>query len=199
MSDWFSQLKNAKKTSMEENNFKKIHYDLGNGQELVEEYNLDTNVLTRRAWKRNTELKNDDQWEIEIGDPEPIYNKNENILIRENSSQPCVSRRNTRVNLEWRIRNLPYPIETYSVMVDPDDKCLVVRTTNKKYFKRLFIPDLERIGLFPEQQNVSISHKFNTLVINYKKPRELLEFDKKLWSELKNLRSKDQPMDCKPS
>lgn len=199
MSDWLLQLKNAKKTCLVENNLKKVHYDLASGQELVEEYNTDTNVLTRRAWKRKTELRNDDQWNIEIGDPEPVYNKEESILIKENSTQPFVSRRYTRNNMEWRIRNLSYPIETYSVTVDPDDKCLVVRTSNRKYFKKLFIPDLERIGLRPEQQNVSFTHKFNTLIINYKKPIEFVEFEKQLWSELKSLKSKDQPMDCKPN
>lgn len=199
MSDWLSQLKDAKKTCLIENNLKKIHYDLGNGKELVEEYNINTNVLTRRAWKRKTELKSEDQWDIEIGDPEPIYNIEENILIRENSSQPFVSRRYTRKNLEWRIRNLPYPIETYSVTVDHDDKCLVVRTSNRKYFKKLFIPDLERIGLSPKQQNLSYSHKFNTLIISYKKPNEFIEFEKQLWNDLKSLKRNNQPTDCKPS
>lgn len=199
MSDWLSQLRNAKKSCLVENNLKKIHYHLSNGQEMVEEYNLDTNVLTRRAWKRKTELKNEDQWDIEVGDPNPVYNTNENIMIKENSNQPFVSRRYTKTSLEWRIRNLPYPIETYSVTVDLDDKCLTVRTTNKKYFKRLFIPDLERLGLSPEQQNVSYSHKFNTLIINYKKPKEFLEFEKQLWNELSSLKMNDQPMDCKPS
>lgn len=199
MSDWFTQLKNAKKSCLIENNLKKIHYDFSNGQEMVEEYNLDTNVLTRRAWKRKNQFQGQDQWEIEIGDPEPTYNKDEPILIKENSNQPFISKRNTRSNLEWRIRNLPYPLETYSVMVSLDDKCLVIRTTNKKYFKIIFIPDLERIGLIPEQQNVSYSHKFNTLIINYKKPKALLEFEKQLWTELNNIKCNDQPMDCKPS
>lgn len=199
MSDWLTQLKNAKKSCLVENHLKKVHYELENGQELVEEYNIDTGVLTRRAWKRKTELKNDDKWDIEVGDPEPTFNKDESILIKENSSQPFISRRYTKLNLEWRIRNLPYPIEIYSVTVDLDDKCIVVRTSNKKYFKKIFIPEMERLGLTPEQQNISFSHKFNTLIISYKKPREFIEFEKQLWNELKNLRPKDQPMDCKPS
>lgn len=198
MTDWFTQLKSAKKSSIVDGNLKKIHYDLENGQELVEEYNLDTCVLTRRAWKRKKELKNDDQWDVEIGDPEPMFNKDENVLIKENANQPFVSRRNTRINLEWRIRNLPYPIETYVVTVDKDSRCIVVKTTNKKYYKKLPIPDLERLQLLPDQSNVSISHKFNTLIINYKKPQELLDFDKKLWGELSKIQPKEQP-DCKPS
>lgn len=79
--------------------------------------------------------------------------------------QPILMRRNTRINLEWRIRNLPYPIETYSVAANAEEKCIIVRTTNKKYFKRLEIPELERIGITPVQANVEYSHKFNTLII----------------------------------
>lgn len=199
MSNWFLQLKNAKKSCLIESNLKRIHYELENGQEMVEEYNIDTNVLTRRAWKQKTDFKQEVEWNIEVGDSEPVFNENKNILIKENSSQPFVTRRNTRINLEWRIRNLPYSCDTYSVLVDQNDKSLVVRTSNKKYFKRLFIPDLERIGLSPEQQNVSFSHKFNTLIVNYKKPNQLLEFEKQIWEDLKTLKPKEQPMDCKPS
>lgn len=183
MTDWFSQLKKSKKSCIVDGKLKRVHFDFGDGREMVEEYNLDTNVVTRRAWRHNKHLKGEDKWEVEIGDPEPVYNEQETLTIRENSNQvftfvifptlwttlccfqPFVSRRITRTNLEWRIRNLPYPIETYSVTADQDSRCLVVRTSNKKYFKKLTIPDLERLNLLPEQENVSFSHKFNTLII----------------------------------
>lgn len=32
----------------------------------------------------------------------------------------------------WRIRNLPYPLDTYDVKVDTDNKHIIIRTTNKK-------------------------------------------------------------------
>lgn len=197
MPNWLTQLKNAKKSSIVDGKLKKVHYDFENGQQMVEEYNLDTNVLTRRAWKCKTGLKSDDQWDIEIGEPEPVFSKDD-LLIKEDSSQPFVTRRNTRNILEWRIRNLPYPIEVYSVTVDTDSRCLVVRTTNKKYFKKLPIPDLDRLNLLPQQTNVSFSYKFNTLIITYKKPKELLEFEKELWEELKQIKGKEQP-NCQPS
>lgn len=53
----------------------------------------------------------------------------------------------------------------FSVTADPDNKCLTVRTSNKKYFKKIVIPELERTGLLPDQENVSFTHKFNTLII----------------------------------
>ncbi|KAJ8932865.1 hypothetical protein NQ314_014379 [Rhamnusium bicolor] len=168
---------------------------------MVEEYNLDTNVVTRRAWRCNKQLKDEDKWDVEIGDPQPIYNKEENMMIRENSNQPFISRRITKTNLEWRIRNLPYSIETYSVMADRDSRCLIVRTTNKKYYKKLEIPDLDRLNLIPEQENVSFSHKFNTLIITYKKPKKLVEMEKTILEEIKQVQPKHQQdmNNCKPS
>nr|CAI5851877.1 unnamed protein product [Callosobruchus analis] len=94
------------------------------------------------------------KWDIEIGDPEPNYEKKDEEVIKESPNQPFVSRRITKLNLEWRIRNLPYPLNTYSVTVDNDCNgggCLVVRTTNKKYYKRLPVTDLNRLYLPLEQ------------------------------------------------
>lgn len=76
-----------------------------------------------------------------------------------------MSRNTTRRNLEWRITNLPYPVETYSVTVDSNEKCLIVRTTNKRYFKKLKIPDLERLNIILQQDQVGFTHKLNTLII----------------------------------
>jgi hypothetical protein len=200
MTDWLAQIKNAKKSCMVENNLKKVHYELGNGREMVEEYNMDTNVVTRRAWRIKNEMGGEDKWDVEIGDPEVHFNGEQQLLIKEDASQPVVSRRNTRINLEWRIRNLPYSIETYAVTVDNEKKCLVVRTTNKKYFKILRIPELDRLQLPPQQEAVQFTHKFNTLVITYKKPRELLDFDKAVLEEVNKVKPKNYgDMDCKPS
>jgi hypothetical protein len=48
------------------------------------------------------------------------------------SSQPAFSRKDTRDTFEWRVRNLPYPPEVYSVTVDQEQRQIVVRTSNKK-------------------------------------------------------------------
>lgn len=74
-------------------------------------------------------------------------------------------RRNTRVNLEWRIRNLPYPIETYCIKANNEEKCIILSTTNKKYYKKLQIPELTRLGLSIEQASIQSSHKYNTLIV----------------------------------
>jgi len=47
--------------------------------------------------------------------------------------QPQFLRKDSKLNFEWRVRNLPFPPETYSVTVDHQDRKIVVRTSNKKY------------------------------------------------------------------
>lgn len=86
MTDWFSSILKAKKSCLIQNNLRKIHYLFENGQEMVEEYNMDTKVLTRRAWRLKSELGSEEDWDIEIGDPEPSCLKREQ-LISENSTQ----------------------------------------------------------------------------------------------------------------
>ncbi|XP_072392841.1 protein DPCD [Diabrotica undecimpunctata] len=201
MNEWFIRLQKAKKTCIKQRDLKKVHYELDKGQVMVEEYNIQTGVLTRRAWKRLGKLANEEAWDIEIGDPDPTFLNKEEYSIKESSGQPCITRRNTKKILEWRIRNLPYPIEVYSITIDPDEQCLVVRTSNKKYFKKLPIPDLARLGISLDQSNVSFTHKFNTLIIVYEKPKELLEFEKSLYEEIKKIEPKDEGdiPDCRPS
>lgn len=60
---------------------------------------------------------------------------------------------------------MPYPVNVYSVTADSDEGCLIVRTSNKKYFKKLTVPELERANLKPEQDRIKFSHQFNTLII----------------------------------
>lgn len=79
--------------------------------------------------------------------------------------QPFIVKRITKRNIEWRIRNMPYPLEVYSVSANEEEGCLVVRTTNKKYFKKLTVPELDRVNLKPEQDRIKFSHQFNTLII----------------------------------
>lgn len=86
MSQWVSLLQNAQKSCMVQGNLKKVHYDLADGRELVEEYNTDTGVLTRRAWKVKSDIGGDGQWDIEIGDPEPTRLRDDNY-IKEDSTQ----------------------------------------------------------------------------------------------------------------
>ncbi|EZA52753.1 hypothetical protein DMN91_002108 [Ooceraea biroi] len=176
---WLNTLRNAEKTVFMQNGGRKAHFLLEDGREMVEEYNAETNVVIRRTWKTKNSFDTFTGWEVEVGTSVPKQNNLETTGIQESSTSPFITRRITKRSLEWRIRNLPYPKNVYSVTVEHDDT-ITVRTSNKKYYKKIRIPDLERIGLKPEGKNVSFMHQYNTLIITYKKPLELVDTENKI-------------------
>ncbi len=54
------------------------------------------------------------------------------LSVRYRSLQPALSRKDTRDTFQWRVRNLPYPVETYALSIDQDQRQIVIRTSNKK-------------------------------------------------------------------
>ncbi|XP_014280426.1 protein DPCD [Halyomorpha halys] len=198
--DWIARVRNAEKTSLVQDGKRKVHYKFQDGEEMAEEYNLDTNVILRRAWKRGNNLSKKNQWEIEVGDPDPDTSSLDTIGLKENCNTPYVIKRITSTALEWRIRNLSYPIEVYSVLADPDSKCIIVKTSNKKYYKKITVPELERVNLAPDQKRIEYTYKFGTLIITYKKPPEVLKLERQVLEELQNVQTiKDGDLPCKPS
>ena len=196
---WLNLIQSAKKTAIIQDGKRKIHFLMEDGREMVEEYHLETNVLVRRAWREKGKLGQDVDWNVEVGDPQPKQNNIEIYGIEESSTAPFITRRITKTSLEWRIRNLPYPQDVFSVTAE-DDGTITVRTSNKKYFKRISVPDLERVGLKPEQSRISFNHQYNTLIITYKKPPALLELEKKVLSEILQLKArKDGDIQCPTS
>lgn len=71
---------------------RKVHFLLENGKEMVEEYNMDTNVVVRRIWKEKNSFGTDQGWIVEIGDPEPKENNIEKDGIQESSNTVCYFR-----------------------------------------------------------------------------------------------------------
>jgi hypothetical protein len=110
-------------------------------------------------------------------------------VMRASSSNPSWHARDRIECWEWRVRNLPYPAETYSVTVKAPAEGervppqLVLRTTNKKFFKRWTIPAMLRHHLPLEQEAVEFEHSDSTLVISYEKPESIREFEQALRDE----------------
>ena len=75
------------------------------------------------------------------------------------------------------------------------------RTVNKKYFKRISIEDLDRMRLPIEEKALSWTHENNTLIIQYRKPAEVLQREQQAKQE--RLTAPDEPakpdgdVDCK--
>ena len=89
-------------------------------------------------------------------------------------------RKDTKDRFEWRIRNLPYPKETYIIEVDHEKQQIVLKTTNKKYYKRIDIPDLKRLQLKLNEENIAWKYANNTVVISYDKPVEVKQKEKEM-------------------
>lgn len=68
---WYKSLLNAEKSCLKADQIMKIHYKFQDGREMVEEYNMDTQVMLRRAWKLQGKLGGEGKWDVEVGDPIP--------------------------------------------------------------------------------------------------------------------------------
>lgn len=88
MGTWIQTLKNAKKTCIQQGNLRKVHYELPDEKEMVEEYNMDAGIITRRAWKLKQKVGGEGQWFIEIGDPEPEnQSSGDGLLLKPSSAE----------------------------------------------------------------------------------------------------------------
>lgn len=84
---WLNYIQNAQKTSIDTEKVRKIFYKFSDGAEMMEEYNVDTLVLMRRAWKKNEIVSFSDgtiqdlfNWDIELGDSFPSMNEKQYFL-----------------------------------------------------------------------------------------------------------------------
>lgn len=172
-----------KRLCMNSDGRKKIHTTFHDGAEMVEEFDEKTDILLLRKTRRPTKLGGEGEWVFEVGQaPELAFDPHAD-LMRASSSNPIFMRKDTPEHLQWRIRNLPYPANVYSVLADHEKQEIVVRTSNKKYYKRIQVPDLTNIGLTLLDELLSWKHQHNTLIISYSKPRELLEQEQKMLKE----------------
>ncbi|XP_065602938.1 protein DPCD [Cyrtonyx montezumae] len=193
---WLERLRAANKIARVQDGNRMIHYQFEDGKEMAEEYNVKTGQLVSKWGSRENTLGGSGKWQVEVGNPSlPLPGPLESELIKESSSNPIFMRKDTLTSFQWRIRNLPYPKDVYSVSVEKEQRCCVIRTTNKKYYKKFPIPDLDRYQLPLDAAALSFTHTNNTLIITYQKPKEILAAEEELQKELKKIKSGD--CDCK--
>lgn len=200
-SSWIEILKAAKKSCMVQDNKRKIHFDLPDGREMVEEYDQRSGDLVVRKWRRKSTLGAPSQWEFEVGEaPYQAMLNLDTEHIRASSSNPVFVRRDTARAFEWRIRNLPYPLATYIVQVDDEKRHVMIKTRNRKYYKKYDVPDMVRAGLQLEQAALSVAHANNTLIVTYRKPQLILDQEKLMKKELSKLKAtRDGDVECSQS
>lgn len=176
-----------------------VHYLFPDGKEMAEEYDEKTGELLVRKWRVKNALGALGQWQIEVG--EPVLSGAGSLgaeLIKESNANPIFMRKDTKTSFQWRIRNLPYPKDVYSVSVAQKERCIIVRTTNKKYYKKFSIPDLDRHQLPLDDSALSFAHANCTLIISYQKPKEVMAAESELQKELKKVKTAhSSDGDCK--
>ncbi|EAW49755.1 deleted in a mouse model of primary ciliary dyskinesia, isoform CRA_b [Homo sapiens] len=196
---WLESLRTAQKTALLQDGRRKVHYLFPDGKEMAEEYDEKTSELLVRKWRVKSALGAMGQWQLEVGDPAPLGAGNLGPeLIKESNANPIFMRKDTKMSFQWRIRNLPYPKDVYSVSVDQKERCIIVRTTNKKYYKKFSIPDLDRHQLPLDDALLSFAHANCTLIISYQKPKEVVVAESELQKELKKVKTAhSNDGDCK--
>ncbi|NP_001316672.1 protein DPCD isoform 3 [Homo sapiens] len=184
---WLESLRTAQKTALLQDGRRKVHYLFPDGKEMAEEYDEKTSELLVRKWRVKSALGAMGQWQLEVGDPAPLGAGNLGPeLIKESNANPIFMRKDTKMSFQWRIRNLPYPKDVYSVSVDQKERCIIVRTTNKKHQLPL------------DDALLSFAHANCTLIISYQKPKEVVVAESELQKELKKVKTAhSNDGDCK--
>lgn len=181
------------KTSIIVGGRKRITAVYTDGTEVLEEFDVVTDDLLLRKRRHRSALGAYTEWVTEIGAEDRTRNV-ERAQIVEAAGSPEVVRQDTKEAHVIRIRNLPYPREVFAITVEHREGDaigeIVVRTTNKKYFKRLDLPDMTRAGIPLEASHLSFDVKHNTLIIEYKKHLAVLAAEAAARRERASLPSK---------
>ena len=181
------QVKNGTRTYLINGDFIKFHTVFKDGSEIVEEYGLYSEELESRRVKK-IGMTGKEQWTTEIGE-EIKPRSNDEFLIRENDNNPLFIRKDTQKEFQWRIRNLKGDADNFMVECDKDKQQIVIRTKNKKYYKRFNIPDLERLNIKLDENLMKVNFVNNTLIISYTKPKEALEAESEILNEIRRIRA----------
>jgi protein DPCD len=155
---------------------KKFHFKFENGTEMVEEYDLNSGRLLFRRNREKTALGGDGPWVFEVGtDPRMLSANDANSLLKEKNSNPICVRTDHPEAFEWRIRNMPWPKEVYAISLSEDKNQLIIRTSNRKYFKKISVPDLQRIGEVIDPRGITWDYSSQTLVLRLMKSANVRE------------------------
>eukprot|EP00331_Platyophrya_macrostoma_P027952 CAMPEP_0176455148 /NCGR_PEP_ID=MMETSP0127-20121128/30431_1 /TAXON_ID=938130 /ORGANISM="Platyophrya macrostoma, Strain WH" /LENGTH=215 /DNA_ID=CAMNT_0017844683 /DNA_START=10 /DNA_END=657 /DNA_ORIENTATION=+ len=162
------------KTATISNGRKQILSKYMDGMEMIEEYDVVTDELLLRKVRRKPLIGGEGVWVIEVGSDSKKANVDRDLICESNTA-PALSRQDTAEAYVFRIRNCPWGKEVYSVAIEPRGEnpqvgSIVVRTSNKKYFKVIEVPELNRSKVAMDPSLLTWDHKFDTLIVTYKKP-----------------------------
>jgi hypothetical protein len=157
--------------------FKQIGYSIKSAKaptiDVVEVCRPDTGALILRKERRKTTYGGNGPWEITYGQPVP-GRKDVEVLELAASKNPVFFRQDEPGMWSWRFRQMPWPAPNYEVDVDTVKNQIVVRTKNKKYFKRIDAPNGEKM----DKSELTWNWAYETLVVQHNKPARVVSQDK---------------------
>lgn len=165
----------GKKQAWAKDGVQKIHTVFKDGSECLEEFDIKDQICVTRKWRKIDQLGRLGDWTWEIG--EPGAQKSEVVTdMFQASNTPVVSRHDSEQFYLFKITNMPWPESNY--MVTAEDDYLVVRTANKKFYKKLEISDLKWQKLPLIQNFIKFKAYNNTLIIFYQKPPAIIALER---------------------
>nr|CAG4711384.1 unnamed protein product [Naegleria fowleri] len=155
-------------TSIVADGRRKFHTTYKDGEEMVEEFDLNTNQLLVRKRRRPTVLGGEGEWQFEIGGDVRVFNPFNDLIAP----------------------------STTNVHIDHEKQEIVISTTNKKYYKRFNIPELTREytpSIKLEDKCLSWTLDNHTLIISYQKPDVVIKKERAKEVELLAMKSEKPP------
>jgi hypothetical protein len=160
--------------------------------------------LLVRRWRSPDKMGKVQPWDFEVGElaplpPSPSLStlslddasplsaaalsaaaaaKDASLISSNTTLNPSFLAQDAPRHFVFAVRNCPWPLATYSLSVDAEKDELVLRTSNKKYFKRWRVPALVRMAIAHDESCLDMRHlgdKENVLVISYEKPRDVIK------------------------
>jgi protein DPCD len=200
--------------------------------ERMDEYDMQTKELVTRKWRTTNALGRKRSWEFEIGEQgrgkadqnsgsggssgsssgngsggsSSISSSSGNsaaIDLFVSSSNPIFLRRDSSRALIFRVRNLPYSRDVYQISIEDEKQQIVLRTTNKKYFKRFDLPALRRLEIPLDTSALTYDYDSTSkvLIMRYAKPTQLIQYEmeerKRHLSKVSTGEKKEGDVDCK--
>jgi hypothetical protein len=143
---------------------------------MVEELEAASKELLVRRWKAPAgPAQAAARWEYELGEAPAAAAAAGGAagapLLRESSCAMTWLARDAGAEWHFVVRNAAFPLDLFQLAVEGES--LVLRTSNKKFFKRWAIPSLQRAGRQPEARAVQLVMGAEGLVVRYRKPQDL--------------------------
>ncbi|TNJ27984.1 DPCD family protein [Giardia muris] len=182
----------GKKTAMLKDGVQRIHTVFEGGGECIEEFDAKLQTLLLRKWRTVTKVGRETPWEVEVGEA-PVQTEVVTGMFTTKDA-PVVTRLDTKESFLFRITNLPGPESNYSATAEEDG--IVIRTANKKYYKKLTIRDLTWHKLPYMQQFLRIKHQQNTLLVVYAKPPAILQAEAAAMEQRRSNMKRDGDVQC---